>query len=79
MSDLVGNLEDQFSRIAADMILALTYFSWTVSPQAGGKVLEIRLTHLSLAPLLWDIGKQNSPICDAAECGVTYGAILFAQ
>ena len=25
------------------------------------------LTHLSLASLLWDIGKQNSPRCDAAE------------
>ena len=24
------------------------------------------LTHLSLASLLWDIGKQNSPRCDAA-------------
>ena len=27
------------------------------------------LTHLSLASLLWDIGKQYSPRCDAAECG----------
>ena len=36
------------------------------------------LTHLSLASLLWDIGKQNSPRCDAAECGVPSGAILFA-
>ena len=24
------------------------------------------LTHLSLTSLLWDIGKQNSPRCDAA-------------
>ena len=37
------------------------------------------LTHLSLAFLLWDIGKQNSPRCDAAECGVPSGAILFAE
>ena len=36
------------------------------------------LTHLSLASLLWDIGKQHSPRCDAAERGVTSGAILFA-
>ena len=36
------------------------------------------LTHLSLAFLLWDIGKQNSPRCDAAECGVPSEAILFA-
>ena len=35
------------------------------------------LTHLSLAFLLWDIGKQNSPRCDAAERGVTSGAILL--
>ena len=25
------------------------------------------LTHLSLASFLWDIGKQHSPRCDAAE------------
>ena len=37
-----------------------------------------RLTHLSLASLLWDIGKQNSPRCDAAERGVPSGAILFS-
>ena len=36
------------------------------------------LTHLSLGSLLWDIGKQNSPRCDAAERGVPSGAILFA-
>ena len=37
------------------------------------------LTHLSLASLLWDIGKQNSPRCDATEPGVPSGAILFQQ
>ena len=36
------------------------------------------LTHLSLASLLWDLGKQNSPRCDATERGVPSGAILFA-
>ena len=36
------------------------------------------LTHLSLASFLWDIGKQHSPRCDAAERGVPSGAILFA-
>ena len=35
-------------------------------------------THLSLVSLLWDIGKQNSPRCDATERGVPSGAILFA-
>ena len=29
--------------------------------------LEIISTHLSLASLLWGIGKQHSPRCDAAE------------
>ena len=29
--------------------------------------------------LLWDISKQYSPRCDAAKCGVPYGAILFAK
>ena len=36
------------------------------------------LTHLTLASLLWDIGKQNSPRCDAAERDGPSGAILFA-
>ena len=39
----------------------------------------ILLTHLSLASFLWDIGKQNSPRCDAAKRGVPSGAFLFAQ
>ena len=38
----------------------------------------LTLTHLSLASRLWDIGKQNSPRCDAAERGVPSGDILFA-
>ena len=37
------------------------------------------LTHLSLVSLLWDIGKQNSLRCNAAERGVPSGAILFAK
>ena len=44
-------------------------------------ILELKthhLTHLSLASLLWDIGKQNSPRCDATERGVPFGAILFS-
>ena len=36
------------------------------------------LTHISLASFLWDIGKQNSPRCDAAKRGVPSGASLFA-
>ena len=38
----------------------------------------MNLTHISLASFLWDIGKQYSPRCDAAERGVPSGAILFA-
>ena len=37
------------------------------------------LTPVGLASLLWDIGKQCSPRCDAAFCSVPSGAILFAQ
>ena len=40
---------------------------------------SLHLTHLSLASFLWDIGKQHSPRCDAAERGVPSGVILFAQ
>ena len=36
------------------------------------------LTHISLASFLLDIGKQNSPRCDAAKRGVPSGTILFA-
>ena len=43
------------------------------------KLLNGALTHLSLASLLWDIGKQNSPRSDAAERGVPSGAVLFAK
>ena len=37
------------------------------------------LTHISLVVILWDIGKQHSPRCDAVERGVPSGAILFTQ
>ena len=36
-----------------------------------------QLTHISLSSFLWDIGKQNSPRCDAAKRGVPSGTILF--
>ena len=36
------------------------------------------LTHISVVSLLWDIGKQHSPRCDAAERGVPSEDILFA-
>ena len=39
----------------------------------------VTLTHLSLASFLWDIGKQNSPRCDAAERGVPSVSTLFAR
>ena len=37
------------------------------------------LSHISLASVLWDIGKQNSPRCDDTKRGVPSGAILFAD
>ena len=40
---------------------------------------NITLETLSMASLLWDIDKQYSPRCDAAERGVPFGAIVFAQ
>ena len=49
---------------------------WAKRPSKA--LLFAYLTHLSLASLLWDISKQNSPRCDAAEHGVPSGAILFA-
>ena len=42
-------------------------------------IFLVDLTHISLVSFLWDIGKQNSPRCDAAKRGVPSGAILFAQ
>ena len=36
-------------------------------------------THISLAFFLWDIGKYNSPRCDAAKRSVPSGVILFAN
>ena len=40
---------------------------------------NVQLTHLSLASFLWDIGKQYSHRCDAAERGVPSVAIMFAK
>ena len=44
----------------------------------GGGGNKLYVCRLSLASLLWDIGKQNSPRWDAAEHSVPSGAILFA-
>ena len=35
--------------------------------------------HISLPSFLWDMGKQNSPRCDAVKPGVLSGAVLFAH
>ena len=43
----------------------VTSSSWCLNPYKSGV-------------LLWDIGKQNSPSCDAAKRGVPSWAILFA-
>ena len=57
----------------------MIFFSYTESTLPEMQTsLTVALTHLSLASLLWDISKQNSPRCDAAERGVPSGAILFA-
>ena len=65
-----------FAKFSLDMaqirkVLVGICFTW------GWRKLII-LTHLSLASLLWDIGKQSSPRCDVAERGAPSGASLFA-
>ena len=65
--------------LCGTLIIAVFVYSrgkvrWTVPVENS-----LDLTHLSLASLLWDIGKQYSPRCDAADRGVPSGAILFAQ
>ena len=68
MSDLVGNPKDRCSNDEAHICRSKQLVSVMTS-----------LTHISLASFVWDIGKQNSPRCDAAKCGVPSGAILFAD
>ena len=43
-----------------------------------GSKIKKNITTFETCHFLWDIGKQNSPRCDAADCGVPSGAILFA-
>ena len=49
----------------------ISWFDW-------GILKSLTHLHVSFASFLWDIGKQHSPRCDAAEHGVPSGAILFA-
>ena len=50
---------------------------WSVGANATctkkGLCVKMVLTHISLASFLWDIGKQNSPRCDAAKRGAPSG------
>ena len=66
--------ENKFSHAVTRMRFMSDYYISLISYYS-----VIILTHISLASLLWDIGKQNSPRCDAAERGVPSAAILFAQ
>ena len=43
------------------------------------ETLKIDLSHISLAFLLWNIGKQCRSRSDAAERGVWSGSLLFAN
>ena len=52
---------------------------WYMQQISGERLQDHWSSGLSLVSLLWDIGKQYSPRCDAAECGVPSGAILFAE
>ena len=42
-------------------------------------IIQIQINSYKPGVPLWDIGKQYSPRCDAAERGVPSGTILFAQ
>ena len=53
-------------------------FTYWHNTHTGTFVGFFLLTHISLASFLWDIGKQHSPRCNAAERGIPSGAILFA-
>ena len=63
-------------------VISVLFYRMILCPKTSNKCYGIlrlvQLTHLSLASLLWDIGKQSSPRCDAAKRGVPSGAILFA-
>ena len=64
MSNLVGNHEDWFSRVAAHSFGINQLFRGTSGEWKG------RFTVLSLVPFLLNIGKQYSPRCAVAECGI---------
>ena len=69
-----------FYFMLASMLLKLTVIDTLCSfTFMHCTLFDDHLTHLSLASLLWDIGKSNSPRCDAAERGVPSWAILFAK
>ena len=47
--------------------------AWSIEINYLNENCPLRLTHISLASFLWDVGKQHSPRCDAAECSVPSG------
>ena len=75
---ILQNLLIQKSETAAQYIFIIASSCLRSVGSTTPPLAICSLTHLSMAPLLWDIGKQNSPGCDAAERGVPSGAILFA-
>ena len=66
-----------FTSVPSQPIIGINSVKRTV--QHVNSYQTYQLTHLSLASLLWDIGKQHSPRWDATECGLLSGAILFAK
>ena len=80
MSDLFGNYIVGFPtrRLISDVEVECFQKKFCTLSILLDTTPEFSLTHLSLASLLWDIGEQNSPRCDATERGVPSGAILFA-
>ena len=78
MSDLVGNPEDRFSRVAAHMKnrLAHHYHLGESTFIFRGILSDLFIFFLFFYE--YPLSKQNSPRWDTAFCGVTSGAILFA-
>ena len=59
------------TRLAGDIVFRTNFTD-------ADTVVGLTLTRLSVVSFLWDIYKQSSHRCDAAKCGVTSEAILFA-
>ena len=80
LSRLINDISNEFlSLLHIEVIWHCASLILVTTPYLNTLYADEKKTHISLASLLWDKGKQNSPRCDAAERGLPSGAILFAQ